>query len=214
MAKAAAKAAMPVLLLNVGMGDLLAGGYGLSGVPGRETQFAAAFVETLEAAALLGSRFVHVGPSRIPPDVTRAECLGVLIENVRRAAPMARDAGLELLLEPLNCVDVPDILLPDPIEVAGLLRDRLRDDAAMMFDLYHVARAGLPIDLTFAECVDVVAHVQFSDCPGRREPGTGNIDFRSAFASLRAAGYRGWIGAEYAPSVNTAATLGWLELLR
>ena len=214
LARAAMEADMPVLLLNVDMGDLLSGGYGLAGVPGREAQFAAAFAEAVDAAVSLGSRFVHVGPSRIPPDATRAECLDVLITNIRSAAPIARQTGLELLLEPLNRVDVADILLPDPIEVAGLLREQLRDDASMMFDLYHVVRGGLEIEATFAACADVVAHVQFSDCPGRREPGTGQIDFRSAFASLRAGGYRGWFGAEYSPSGPTAATLGWLDIFR
>lgn len=214
MARAATEADMPVLLLNVGMGDLLTGGYGLSGVPGREAQFAAAFAEAVDAAALLGSRYVHVGPSRIPPGTPRTECLDVLIANIQRAAPIARQAGLELLVEPLNRVDVSDILLSDPVEVAGLLRKPLRDDAVMMFDLYHVVRGGLAIDTTFAACADVVTHIQFSDCPGRREPGTGQIDFRNAFASLRGRGYLGWFGAEYSPSGPTATTLDWLDFFR
>jgi hydroxypyruvate isomerase len=56
-----------------------------------------------------------------------------------------------------------------------------------------------------------IGHIQFADTPGRHEPNTGVIDFTSAFAAIDAMGYRGWVGAEYRPQVNTAHSLAWFK---
>jgi hydroxypyruvate isomerase len=60
--------------------------------------------------------------------------------------------------------------------------------------------------------IDLIAHVQVADVPGRGEPGSGEIDFERLYRVLGELGYDGWIGAEYRPT--TAATedsLGWLD---
>jgi hydroxypyruvate isomerase len=43
--------------------------------------------------------------------------------------------------------------------------------------------------------------------PGRHEPGTGEIDFPVLFDLIDRLGYRGWIGAEYLPTVRTEDSL-------
>jgi hydroxypyruvate isomerase len=51
-----------------------------------------------------------------------------------------------------------------------------------------------------------------ADTPERHEPGTGEIDWPSAFAAIDAAGYTDWIGLEYKPSTErTEDSLGWME---
>ncbi|MNG20112.1 putative hydroxypyruvate isomerase YgbM [compost metagenome] len=55
-----------------------------------------------------------------------------------------------------------------------------------------------------------IGHVQFADCPGRGEPGSGKTDFAPALRALQDAGYPGWLGAEYKPAGATADSLGWL----
>jgi len=53
--------------------------------------------------------------------------------------------------------------------------------------------------------------VQFADCPGRHEPGTGKLDFQGIFSTIDGSGYDGWVGAEYHPLTTTADSLGWLR---
>ncbi|MFP6735018.1 MAG: TIM barrel protein, partial [Rhodospirillales bacterium] len=52
---------------------------------------------------------------------------------------------------------------------------------------------------------------QFADTPGRHEPGTGEINFPYLFDAIDAAGWSGWLGAEYVPSNLTEDGLGWLR---
>ncbi len=209
LARALREADLSAVLVNVDLGDLLSGGPGLSGVPGRESEFATACALAAESAAVLGARFLHVGPSRIPSAADRRECLQVLVANLHRAAPLVARQGLQLLVETMNPVDVPDILLSDPQEVAALVRNELAGVAGLMFDCYHVSRGGHALEPAFLACRDVIAHVQFSDCPGRGEPGTGETDFAAVFGMLQRRGYSGWIGAEYTPRAPTLDTLGW-----
>jgi hydroxypyruvate isomerase len=53
--------------------------------------------------------------------------------------------------------------------------------------------------------------MQVADVPGRHEPGTGEIRFDFLFDWIDRHGYRGWIGAEYVPVVDTPAGLGWMK---
>jgi hydroxypyruvate isomerase len=65
----------------------------------------------------------------------------------------------------------------------------------------------------FKQHLAKIGHIQFADCPGRNEPGTGVIDFVSLFALLDANHYSGWVGAEYRPSTTTAESLAWMKSL-
>ena len=211
IATAAAAAGVGVLLLNVGMGDFLQGGAGLSGVPGRETQFLDEFGKALVAAREMRTPYVHLGPSRVPAGVSRQDCLASLKANISAAAALAGEGEVTLLIEPLNLADMPDVLLGDADEAAALVRDHCAGMAWLMFDIYHVARSGKDVLAAYRRNSDVVRHVQFSDAPGRHEPGTGSIDFASVFAGIEAAGYEGWFGAEYLPTKATSDTLGWMN---
>jgi hydroxypyruvate isomerase len=213
VAAAASAAGIGVLLLNVGMGDFLQGGPGLSGVPGREAAFREEFDKTLAAARLLRTPLVHLGPSRVPAGASRDECIATLVANVRAAATKARGEDVTLLLEPVNPHDMPGTLLSDVDEAAQLVRSECHGSAWLMFDIYHVARCGKDVVEAFRRNADVVRHVQFSDAPGRHEPGTGAVDFASVLEGIEAAGYSGWFGAEYMPSKATVESLGWMKTL-
>jgi hydroxypyruvate isomerase len=216
MVSAAREANLPVVLINVGVGDYAAGGAGLSGVPGREDDFYTAFERTLKAAEKMDARFVHLGPSRVPEGATCAACLDAFRRNAERALGLvrARSAGLRLLLEPMNCVDAPTALFSDVDSAAEFLRHNFDGVIGLQLDLYHAAMNGDDLVRLAHAHQDVIAHVQFSDVPGRAPPGEGRINFEQVFQALEGAGYGGWFGAEYFPTVPTRQTLGWLPKMR
>jgi hydroxypyruvate isomerase len=213
MATAAEAAGIEVVLVNVGMGDYLGGGPGLSGVPGREQAFRAELERTLDAARLLHPRFVHLGPSRVPEGVSRETCLATYRANLDAALAMhaASGAQAELLVEPMNRVEAPTALLGDIDDGATLLRDGYAGRIGLQFDVYHVAMNGHDVLDRYRAHRDLVRHVQFSDVPGRGEPGSGQLDFAALFRGLREAGYDGWLGAEYFARRPTPETLAWFE---
>jgi hydroxypyruvate isomerase len=61
-----------------------------------------------------------------------------------------------------------------------------------------------------AQYADKIGHIQFADCPGRGQPGTGQINFERVFLAIEKSSYSGRVGAEYKPVGTTSESLGWL----
>jgi hydroxypyruvate isomerase len=216
MAHAARDAGLAVTLINVGIGDYVSGGPGLSGVPGRESEFARALEAACEAAEILSAQNIHLGPSRVPETETRANCLQTYRSNAALAAAQCARRGLkaQLLLEPMNRIEAPTALFNDIAAASHFLRgDTTGSALGLLFDIYHLAMNGDDPAAAASANRDLIRHVQFSDVPGRHEPGSGLVDFSAAFVALEAVGYRGWFGAEYFPAGVTREGLDWLATL-
>ena len=85
------------------------------------------------------------------------------------------------------------------------------DNLRLQFDVYHTHIMEGDVVASLQRHLPHVEHVQIADDPGRHEPGTGTIDFRSVFQTLERADYSGWIGCEYVPSRATEESLQWLS---
>lgn len=213
-ARAAEASGLPVTLMNLDMGDFLGGGPGLSGVPGREAAFAAALEAGLDTAALLQPAFLHIGPSRVPEGMSREACLDVYRANAALACDEARKRGIaaQLVVEAVNRAEAPTVLIGATAEAAAIAAG-FDGALKLLFDLYHCAAGGEDVLASYRAHAKMVAHIQFSDLPGRQPPGQGTLDFTALFAGLEAAGYAGAWGAEYMSFAGTGATLGWMEAL-
>jgi hydroxypyruvate isomerase len=211
--RAARDADVSVVLINADTGDAGVGGPGLSGVPGRESQFIDALDKAIEAAEALSAAFVHIGPSRIVQGESAARCMAVYLDNVERALRRADGTSSKLVIEALNRKDAPDVLLGD-LDVATSIVRRFGGKLGLLFDVYHTAQAGLDPTKAICGCLDVVAHIQVADTPGRHEPGSGEVDFPCFFKAIGAAGYQGWVGAEYRPSQTSFESLAWMPEAR
>lgn len=211
-AEASTAAGLPVLLLNLDMGDFLGGGPGLSGVPGREAAFEAALASGVEAARLLKPAFLHIGPSRVPEGEEREACLATYRANLARAVAATQGLGVQLVVEAVNRAEAPTALIGTTAEAvaeAAASNGQLK----LLFDLYHSAAAGEDPLASYRAHAPHVAHIQFSDLPGRQPPGRGTLDFRALFEGLEAMGYAGTYGAEYMSFAATADTLDWMAAL-
>ena len=198
------------VLINLPMGDRAKGDYGIACRPGRESEFRASVARGIEYARALGVPQVNCIAGVAQPGEDRELLRGVLVDNLRFAAREFEAAGLTLLVEPLNSIDVPGFLVPRARDVVAILDEVGADNAALQFDIYHNAMMEEDVGALIAELAPRIRHVQFADAPGRGEPGTGRLDFASLFARIDGIGYRGWVGAEYRPTRPTEATLPWL----
>jgi hydroxypyruvate isomerase len=118
------------------------------------------------------------------------------------------------VVEAVNPFDVPGFWLDGLGKALGFL-DALGDERILLqFDFYHMARTEPDLVAAIAEAGPRIGHVQFADHPGRHEPGTGGIDFTSAFAALKRTGYDDVVSAEYRPAGRTDDGLGWMAAAR
>jgi hydroxypyruvate isomerase len=208
------RAGMPLVLINLPAADLMSGGPGLAAVPARQAEFDAALQEALTYAAMVRPLFVNVLPGRLTDGVSREQALATLVANLRKAAEAFRPLSIRVLCEAINPLDMPGFLINTPEHLDALLRRVDHPNCLAQFDLYHMARQGLDIEMGIRLLAGRIGHVQFADCPGRGAPGSGGVDFAAAFAALGGAGYLGWLGAEYKATGATRDSLNWLPCWR
>ncbi len=208
--EALARAGLPLRLINLPAGDLMHGGSGLAAVPARQAEFDAARQEALSYAAMVRPACVNVLAGRLAEGVSREQALACLIANLRQTAEAFAVLGIQVLCEAINPLDMPGFLLNTPQQLDEVLRAVNHPNLLAQFDVYHMARQGLDIPAGLQLLAGRIGHVQFADCPGRGEPGSGQLDFAPLLQALQASGYHGWLGAEYKPTLPTEQTLAWL----
>ena len=207
-------AGVEVVLLNFDAGDMPSGDRGLLNDERRERQFRGNVPIALEVAAAAGCRRLNALVGVAIDESPREEQLRVAHENARFAADTAAHQGAEVLIEAVNTFENGDYLISTIPEASEFAAAVGRSNVRLLFDAYHTCRMGLPVEATLRESSDQVAHVQIADCPGRNQPGTGEIDFEGFFSTLDEVGYDGWIGLEYKPSAgDTVASLAWMDSL-
>jgi hydroxypyruvate isomerase len=106
---------------------------------------------------------------------------------------------------------MPGFLLDTSDKVLRLMDETGADNVRLQYDVYHMQIMEGDLIRSLQRLMPRIGHIQFADNPGRHEPGTGEINFRSIFQALDDAGYTGWVSAEYRPKGRTEAGLGWLQ---
>ena len=67
----------------------------------------------------------------------------------------------------------------------------------ILFDMYHMQRNEGNIIANIDKCWDEIAYFQIGDNPGRKEPGTGEMNYNNIFKHIYQKGYRGVMGMEH-----------------
>src|SRR5579859_2609683 len=170
-------AGVRVGLFNFDAGDMTKGFRGIAAVPSESRAFRANVPIALELAAKIGCGRLNVLAGNAQA-ADRPEALACLNDNLRYAAELASGAGVSVMLEALNPVEFPDFLIQDSNTAIKALRRVGCDNVRYQVDLYHATMAGEdPVALILAHGPKI-GHVQFADCPGRHEPGTGLVNWR------------------------------------
>jgi len=202
---------LKLVLFNVDADTLLQGGEGLAAVPEKQAQFKAAVDQTLAYAALLKPDVINVLPGRCLNSQRRAEYRQTFLSNLQYAADAFKDIGVMAVFEAVNSIDMPGFIIDRSQAMLEVLDELKHPNLRMQYDIYHMSRMQEDCLAFLNQHIDRVGHIQFADCPGRNQPGSGEVDFDALFNLIAASDYQGWVGAEYRPLTNTADSLSWLK---
>jgi hydroxypyruvate isomerase len=205
------RAAGQVMVLhNLPAGDWAAGERGMACHPGREAEFREGVARAVHYATTLGVPRLNCLSGLRPAGVDDATLRRTFVANLRHAVAELKAAGLVLLIEPINPLDVPGFWLNRPSLGFDIVEEVEADNLFVQYDLYHAQRTEGELCGTLERRLAQIGHLQIADTPGRHEPGTGEIAWGFVFDHLRRIGYAGDIGAEYLPAGRTADGLAWL----
>ena len=127
------------------------------------------------------------------------------IELLRRCAAELEPHGLVMVLEPLNWyADHGGVFLQKSDQAYALCKAVNSPACKILFDIYHQQISEGNLIPNIDRCWDEIAYFQAGDNPGRKEPGTGEINYRNVFRHLKKKGFAGVIGMEHGNSLPGA----------
>jgi hydroxypyruvate isomerase len=155
----------------------------------------------VETAKRVNARWCTVVPGRYDQRLAWEYQTANVIENLRRCCEICEPAGLVMVLEPLNALrDHPGLFLTKIPQAHMICRAVGSPSCKILNDLYHqqITEGNLipNIDAAWEE----IAYFQVGDNPGRREPTTGEINYRNVFRHIHGKGFAGIVGMEHGNS--------------
>lgn len=205
------KFGLTLVLHNLPAGNWDAGERGIACHPDRVGEFRAGVATAITYAKALGVKQLNCLAGKTPPGVSDEVLRQTFVSNLRFAAAELKQAGLNLLIEPINTFDIPSFYLNRTAQAVAILDEVGASNAFVQYDIYHAQRTEGELTSTLQKHLPRIGHIQLADNPGRHEPGTGEINYPFLFTHLEQLGYSGWIGCEYKPATTTEAGLGWLN---
>ena len=184
------------------------GEFGLAAVPGREREWEATFKQALDYIVTIGGNAVHCLAGKVPPE-QRPAAEKTFIANLMRAADLAQERGIMLLIEPINPRDRPDYFLNHVEHAADIIAKVGRPNVKIQFDFYHVQIVGGDLIKRLEKHFPLVGHIQIAGVPERFEPDVGEIHYPAVFEAIDRLGWKGWVACEYKPRTRTEDGLGW-----
>lgn len=199
------------VLFNLPPGDWGRGERGIGCLPDRIDEFRKGVETAIAYARALECRQVNCLAGIAPEGVDASVLEGVLVDNLKYAAPKLKAAGIKLLIEPINTLDIPGFFLNTSRQALEIIEKVGSDNLYLQYDIYHMQVMEGDLARTIEANLARIAHIQLADNPGRHEPGTGEINYPFLYGHLDRIGYTGWVGAEYKPKAGTEQGLGWFR---
>jgi len=152
----------------------------------------------LEVAKRVNAKWCTVVPGTYRKDLEWDYQTALVIENLRRCAELLEPAGLTMVLEPLNAWrDHPGLFLTKVPQAYLLCRAVASPACKVLDDLYHQQISEGNLIPNLERAWDEIAYFQVGDNPGRKEPGTGEINYATVFRRIRDKGFAGIVGMEH-----------------
>ena len=126
-----------------------------------------------------------------------------VIDMLRRCVDVIEKDELVMVLEPLNWhANHGGAFLERSDQAYAICRAVNSPSCKILFDIYHQQITEGNLIPNIDACWSEIAYFQSGDNPGRKEPYTGEINYRQVFKHLHDKGFEGVIGMEHGNSVK------------
>ncbi len=156
----------------------------------------------VEVAKRVNAQWTTVVPGAFDPGLEWDYQTSNVIENLKWCAEVCENSGLIMVLEPLNAfADHPGLFLTKIPQAYHICRAVDSPFCKILDDLYHQQITEGNLIPNIDKAWDEIAYFQMGDNPGRKEPGTGEINYQNVFKHIYSKGFKGILGMEHGNSV-------------
>jgi len=187
--------------------DMLSGVKAGFADPSGAAEFMAQAAAQMKAAKELESPQINLKSGNRIDSLSRSVQHAASIENLKRAADLAAATQVQIVVEPIDPLENPNMYLTSVSEAFEIIRAVDSPQVRVLYDFYHEQRAYGNLIEKLEQNIDLVGLVHIADVPGRHEPGTGEIDYANIYRKLGQLKYNKFITMEFYPTQDPVAIL-------
>jgi hydroxypyruvate isomerase len=187
--------------------DMLSGVKAGFADPSGGAEFITQATAQMKAAKELESPQINLKSGNRIESLPRSVQHAASVENLKRAADLAAANQVQIVVEPIDPLENPNMYLTSVSEAFEIIRAVDSPHVRVLYDFYHEQRAYGNLIEKLEQNIDLVGLVHIADVPGRHEPGTGEIDYQNIFRKLGQLKYNKFITMEFYPTQDPVATL-------
>lgn len=159
-------------------------------------------LESVDVARRVNAKWMTVVPGNVDESPRDRLAMGYqtanVIELLRRCAEILEPHELVMVLEPLNWyADHGGSFLKRSDQAYAICKAVNSPSCKILFDIYHQQITEGNLITNIDKSWDEIGYFQIGDNPGRKEPGTGEINYRNVFRHIHSNEFKGILGMEH-----------------
>jgi hydroxypyruvate isomerase len=155
--------------------------------------------DAVEVAKRCNAKWMTVVPGNYEHSLSTEYQTANVIDILRKAATIFEPHGLQMVIEALS--DTPELFLRHSDQAYMICKAVNSPSCKILFDMYHMQRNEGNIINNIDKAWDEIGYFQIGDNPGRKEPGTGEMNYRNIFKHIHEKGFTGVLGMEHGNSL-------------
>jgi hydroxypyruvate isomerase len=147
---------------------------------------------------------------RQQPDVPWEKQRAQIVSGLKKTGDIGAEHGITFIVEPLSTGNGQGrMALDTAVEAFSAIEEVAHSHVKICFDLYHLQlmEGNITAHLRQGLAKGWIALVQIGEVPGRKEPGTGEIDYAYTMRVLRELNYKGYLDTEMGTSTTPEAAM-------
>ncbi|MFY0687037.1 MAG: TIM barrel protein [Cyclobacteriaceae bacterium] len=153
--------------------------------------------ESVEVAKRVNAKWMTVVPGHLDLKQDMGYQTSNVVESLKQASAILEPHNLTMVLEPLNFINHPGLFLTKAAQAFSVCKAVDSPSCKILFDIYHQQIQEGNLIRNIENTWDETAYYQIGDNPGRKEPTTGEINYKNVFKTIHSKGFDGILGMEH-----------------
>ena len=176
-----------------------------SGNKNKREEFLKHITESVDVAKRVNAKWMTVVPGHKDLRLNLSYQESNVVDTLKFACDILEKHNLVMVLEPLNFRDHPGLFLTESPQAYRICKAVNSKSCKILFDIYHQQIQEGNLIPNIEKCWSEIEYFQIGDNPGRKEPTTGEINYKNIFKYIHQKGFKGILGMEHGNSISGIA---------
>ncbi len=158
--------------------------------------------DAIETSKRTGAKHALIVPGKLDTKLEMDYQTANVIDCLRELSEIAEKDGVVIVLEPLNRWNHPGLFLTGIPQTYAICRAVNSPSCKIVNDIYHQQITEGNIIPNIDRAWNEIAAFHIGDNPGRKEPGTGEINYLNIFKHIHEKGFDGVLCMEHGRSIK------------